>query len=203
MSGHLLSQVLFSTVVVFLFGTSLLGLALGLGLALRSNFIRPFILLMNRWISTRQALQPLDVPLHCAPAAAGARWFGVILVAVGAYAVVVLVGSFDVPRVAAALRIDHRYSLAGLGLDALKWLLVLGSAVAMVTGIMLLFFPDAWRSVEARANRWYSSRNLEAADDNVYLSLDRMVEAFPRTAGAVIFVMSLVAAIASGIVLFR
>lgn len=199
----LLAQILVSTVVLFLFVTSLLGLVLGLGLVLRSTAILPFMALMNQWVSTRQALKPLEFPVHVASAAAGARWFGVILVAVGAYSAVVLVGSFDVQRVAALFRIDARYSLAGLGLETLKWFLVVGSVAAIVTGIMLLFFPRAWRSVEDRANRWYSTRDLELAGDTVYMSLDKMVEAFPRAAGGVIVVISLVAAIASGIVLFR
>jgi hypothetical protein len=205
MSGYnLLSQILVSTIVIFFFVTSLLGLVLGLGLVLRSSSTLSFILLMNQWVSTRQALRPLEAPVevpHATPRTA--RWFGAVLILVGAYAAVILIGSFDVQRVAGLFRVDGRYSLAGVVLDALKWFLVLGSLTAVATGIMLLFFPDAWRSLEARANRWYSTRNLELAGDTVYLSLDRMVQAFPRAAGAVIFVMSLLAALASGILLFH
>jgi hypothetical protein len=200
---HLLAQVLASTLVVFLFVGSLLGLVLGLGLVLRSSATLSFIRLMNRWVSTRQALRPLEVPVQLARTAAGARWFGAVLIVVGAYAAVTLVSSFDVHRVATLFKVDARYSLAGLGLDVLKWFLVLGSLTAVFTGIMLLFFPSAWRSLEARANRWYSTRNLEVAGDAVYLSLDRLVEAFPRAAGAVILFMSLIAIVASGIILFR
>jgi uncharacterized protein YjeT (DUF2065 family) len=199
----LLSQILISTVVIFFFVTSLLGLALGLGLIVRSSAVVPFMLLMNQWISTRQALKPLESPLQMAPTGTTGRWFGAVLVLVGAYAALILIGTFDVHRVASVFRVDARYSLAGLTLDAVKWFLVLGSLTAIVTGIMLLFFPDAWRNVEARANRWYSTRHLEIAGDTVYLSLDRIVQAFPRAAGAVIFAMSLVAAVASGFLLFR
>jgi hypothetical protein len=200
---HLLAQVLASTLVVFLFAGSLLGLVLGLGLLLRSSATLPFIRLMNQWVSTRQALRPLEAQVQLARAAAGARWFGAVLVVVGAYAAAILISSFDVHRVATLFKVDARYSLGGLGLDVLKWFLVLGSLTAVFTGIMLLFFPSAWRSVEDRANRWYSTRNLEAAGDTVYLSLDRVVEAFPRASGAVILFMSLIAVIASGIILFR
>jgi uncharacterized protein YjeT (DUF2065 family) len=205
MGHHLLAQILVSTVVIFLFVTSLLGLALGLGLIVRSSATLPFIMLMNQWVSTRQALRPLESPRQMAPTASDSagRWFGIVLVLVGAYAAAILIRSFDVHRVAALFRVEARYSLPGLALDALKWFLVLGSLTAIVTGIMLLFFPNTWRNVEARANRWYSTRNLEIAGDTVYLSLDRIVQAFPRASGVVIFVMSLVAAIASGILLFR
>lgn len=202
MSGQtLLVQLLVSAVVVFLFVVSLVGLVLGLGLMLRSSATLPFMELMNRWVSMRKALKPLEAQVRV-PAAAGARWFGVILVAIGAYAAVVLTGSFDVQRLALLFKVDPRYSLASIGLEVLKWLLVVGSLAAVVTGLMLLFFPHAWRRLEERANRWYSTRNLELAGDTVHMSLDRMVEAHPRVAGGVIFVLSLVAAIASGLLLF-
>jgi hypothetical protein len=126
----------------------------------------------------------------------------VILVAIGAYAAVVLVGSFDVQRLALLFKMDPRYSLGSVALEVLKWLLVVGSAAAVITGLMLVFFPHAWRALEERANRWYSTRDLELAGDTVYLSLDRMVEAHPRAAGGMLFVLSLVAAIASGLLLF-
>jgi hypothetical protein len=201
-SQNLLAQLLVQAVVVFLFVVSVLGLALGLGLILRSAATLHFIELMNRWVSMRRALRPLEAQFHIAPAAGRARWFGVILVAIGAYAAVVLVGSFDVQRLALLFKVDPRYSLASLGLEVLKWLLVVGSVAAVVTGLMLLFFPRAWQALEERANRWYSTRNLELAGDTVYMSLDRMVEAHPRAAGGVILVLSLVAAIASGLWLF-
>jgi uncharacterized protein YjeT (DUF2065 family) len=203
LGDHLLAQVLASTLVVFLFVGSLLGLVLGLGLLLRSSATLPFIRLMNQWVSTRQALRPLEMPVQLARVAGGARWFGAVLIAVGAYAAVILISTFDVHRVATLFKLDARYSLGGLGIDALKWFLVLGSLTAVITGIMLLFFPSAWRSLEARANHWYSTRNLEVAGDTVYLSLDRFVEAFPRASGAVILFMSLIAVVASGIILFR
>jgi hypothetical protein len=199
---HLIAQVLLSTVVVFLFIISLVGLGLGVGLLLRSASVLPFIGLMNHWVSTRQALKPLESQLRLGQAASGARWFGFILIALGGYSALTLIGSFDVHRLATLFRVDARYSLTGVGLDVLKWFLVVGSVGAIGTGIMLLFFPHAWRNIEARANHWYSTRNLELAGDTVYLSLDRMVQTFPRTAGAILFAMSLVAATASGILLF-
>ena len=135
MSGYnLLSQILVSTVVVFFFITSLLGLVLGLGLMVRASAVLPFILLMNQWVSTRQALRPLESPLEVPHGTTTTgRWFGAVLVLVGAYAALILIGSFDVHRVAALFRVDARYSLAGLMLDALKWFLVLGSLSAIPT----------------------------------------------------------------------
>ena len=197
----LLVQILVPTLVVFLFGVSMLGLALGAGLALGRPGIASFIELMNRWVSTRQALKPLETPVHVPPIG-GARIFGAMLLAIGAYASVVLLASFDVPRLAVLFKLDPRFSLPVLGLEALKWLLVLGSLAAVVAGGMLLFCPRAWRALEQRANRWYSTGELELAGDTVYLSLERVVQAHPRAAGGVIFALSLAAALASGLLLF-
>ena len=199
---HLIGQLLFTTVVVFLFIGSLLGLVIGAGLLLRSAAILRFTDYMNRWISTRQVLRPLDVPLQMGPSGTGARWFGAVLAALGAYSAVILIGSIDIVRLAGLLRVDPRYSLTAIGLQTAKWILVVGSVGAIIAGIMLLFFPGAWRNVESRANRWHTSRNLEMSEETVYLSLDRVVQAFPRVSGLVIVAMSFVTAVASGTLLF-
>jgi uncharacterized protein YjeT (DUF2065 family) len=162
----------------------------------------PFIQLMNQWVSTRQALKPLELPLQVAPAAAGARWFGALLVVLGAFASAILLKRLDTAALAGLFKVDARTSLVGILIEALRWFLVAGSVSAVLTGVMLLFFPQTWRRVEARANHWYSTRPLELAGDAVHPPLDRMVEAFPRAAGLVILALSAVAAVASGALLF-
>jgi uncharacterized protein YjeT (DUF2065 family) len=199
--GPILVQLLLTTVLVFLFVGSLLGLALGLGLLLRARSMLPFIQLMNQWVSTRQALRPLELPLQVAPAAGGARWFGVVLIALGGFATAILVGRLDLTALAGLFKVDARTSLLSILLDAVRWFLVAGSLTAIVTGVMLVFFPQAWRRVEARANHWYSTRQLEIAGDMLHPSLDRIVEVFPRASGVAILALSLIAAAASGMLL--
>ena len=177
------------TAVLFLFVTSLLGIAVGLGLMLSSPTMLGFFRRMNHWVSTRQALKPLEAPIRLPAINVGARGLAIILIALGAYAALVLA------------RVEAPHSLAGLALEVLRWLLVVGSVGAIIAGLLLLFVPRIWRRVEARANRWYSTRHLELAADRVYAPLDRIAEAFPRTAGAVIAVLSVVAAVASGLIL--
>ncbi len=200
--GPILTQLLFSTLVAFLFAGSLLGLALGIGLVLRASATLPFIHLMNHWVSTRQVLTRFDLPLQVAPLASGARWFGAVLIALGAFAAAILLAKLDPGAVAGLFKVDARTSLLGILLDAIRWLLVVGSLAAIVTGVMLLFFPQAWRRVEARANRWYSTRELEVAGDALRPSLDRIVEAFPRASGLLILIASVIAAVFSGMLLF-
>jgi hypothetical protein len=200
--GSIVSQLLVTTLVVFLFVGSLLGLVLGLGLLLRASLMLPFIHVMNQWVSTRQALRPLELPLHVAPGAAGARWFGLVLVVLGGFSAAILLGRLDPAALASLFKVDARISLLGIVLEALRWFLVIGSLAAVAIGLMLLFFPRAWRAVEARANHWYSTRQLELAGDALHPSLDRIVEAFPRASGAVILALSAIAIAASGMLLF-
>ena len=201
-ADSILTQLFLSTVVVFLFAGSLLGLALGIGLVLRASAVLPFIQLMNQWVSTRQALTPLERPLQIRPAASGARWFGAVLIALGGFAAAILLAKLDLAAVAGLFKVDARISLAGMLLDAVRWFLVLGSLAAVAIGVMLLAFPNAWRRVEALANRWYSTQQIELAGDALRPSLDRIVEAFPRPAGLVILVLSVIAAVSSGTLLF-
>lgn len=203
LGGQVLNQVLLNTVVVFLFAVSLLGLALGAGLLLRARAILPFIQVMNQWVSTRRALKPLELPRQVASAAASARWFGVALVGLGAFSAFILVFKLDAVTLAGLFRVDARASLAGMLLDAARWFLVAGSVTAIATGVMLLAFPRAWRRVEAAANRWYSTRELEISGDALHPSFERLVEAFPRASGVAILALSLVAAVSAGTILFR
>ena len=121
----MLAHILLSALVVFVFVVSMVGATLGLALILRTAAALRFITLMNRWVSTRQALEPLEAPVQIAHGAAGRRWLGAVLLALGAYAAVVLIASFDVERLALLFRFDPRHSAASVALEALKWVLVL------------------------------------------------------------------------------
>jgi hypothetical protein len=203
MSGSsILTQMLVSTLLAFVFAGSLLGVALGIGLVLRAGVMLPFIHCMNHWVSARQVLTPLERPRQVAPLASGSRWFGALLIGLGAFAAALLVAKLDPGAVAGLFKVDARTSLFGILLDAIRWFLVAGSLAAVVIGVMLLCFPQAWRRVEARANRWYSTRELEIAGDALRPSLDRLVEGFPRASGLVILVLSVSAALACGMLLF-
>lgn len=191
----LVEQLILTSLVAFLLVVSLLGLAVGIGLIARSPAMLRFIGVMNRWVSTRRALKPLEVPrnIEVSTPSAG-RWLGLALVVLGAYSFVVLALKIGAWRGSSPL--------AGIAIDFARWFLIVGTFAGVVTGILLLFFPGAWRSVELHANRWYSTRRLVAAGDQMHLPLDRIVEAFPRSSGLVIAALSLISIVASGILLF-
>ena len=189
---------------LFILLGSLLGVVVGVGLIARSRSIMSFMEAMNRWVSIPGgAVTALERPVTMPAARSRSRWLGAVLVVLGGYSAGVLLASVDAQRVAAVFGMNPRSALVGVVLDAAKWLLVLGSVAGIAAGIMLLFFPRAWRGIEASANRWYSTRELAAAGDIPHPALDRVVAAFPKASGWVILAMSLVAALASVLLLLR
>jgi len=91
-----------------------------------------------------------------------------------------------------------RWFLTGLVLEAMKWTLIAGSAFALIVGLLILLAPEQFASFEAHGNRWYSSRQLMSADEKMHLPLEPHVEAYPRAAGWIITVASLLVALAMG-----
>jgi hypothetical protein len=192
-----IEQVIIPAFVIFMLVGSVGGALLGLALALRSAAALRFVARMNRWVSTRRALRPVEIPrsLEGAPGAAHKRWLGVLLLVGSVAALYMLLARLQLP---ATPGIDlRRWLVAGLALQATKWFLLLGAGLSLAVAILLLFFPRAYAAFEARMNYWYSTRKLLPADsDSMHQPLESMVEAYPRGAGWLIFAASLVVAVA-------
>jgi hypothetical protein len=195
---NVLQQILLTALLVFLLAGSLLGIAIGTGLLARSARAAAFLGAMNHWVSTRRVLRPVELPHE--PAKAG-RAMGVVLALAGGYSLFVL-AAMPVARLALALRVDGS-PLALIAIESAKWLLMVGCTVSVATGVMLLFFPRAWRAVEEHANRWVSSRQITVGGDDMHVPLDRLAEGHPRAAGGVILALSIVSAGATALLLLR
>jgi hypothetical protein len=194
-----LYPMLLTALLAFFLVGSLLGIAVGAGLLARSARARAFFDGMNRWVSTRRVLRPVELPRDTGH---GGRGLGVVLAIAGAYALVVLV-QVPVAKVAATLRVNAGSALALIAIETMKWLLLAGCAVSVASGLMLLFFPRAWRAVEDRANRWYSTRQIATGGDDMHVPLDHLAGTYPRAAGGLILVLSLASAAATALLLFR
>jgi hypothetical protein len=192
-------QILLTTLLTFLLAGSLLGVVLGAGLFARSARAQAFVGGMNRWVSTRRVLRPVELPHDTGH---GGRGLAVVIVIAGAYALFVL-AQVPVAKVAAVLRVDAGSALGLIAIETMKWLLLTGCALSVAAGVMLLFFPAAWRTVEARANRWYSTRQMTPGGDDMHLPLDRLAETHPRAAGGVILLLSLASSVATVLLLSR
>jgi hypothetical protein len=96
----------------------------------------------------------------------------------------------------------RRWFITGVVLQTVKWVLIVGSALAVVVAVLILFFPGRLTALEAGLNRWYSTRHvLPPAGETMRFPLDAMVESRPRAAGWIIAAASLLVAAAMAVLL--
>jgi hypothetical protein len=193
----LLDRVVVPTLVIFLLLASTASTLLGLALMFRGAKAIAFMRSMNRWVSTRRALRPAELPRRFAvESRRGKVLLALFLLFGGLFALYMLLVRIEIPRVAVVLGVNlRRWFLAGVALQTMKWFLVLGCALAVVISVLIVFFPSRLAALEARLNRWYSTRNiLPPAGESMRYPLDMMVEAAPRSSGCVIAVASLAVA---------
>jgi hypothetical protein len=199
-----LVQVLVQFLVVTFFVFGVAGIALGAGLILAGARMHRLFETMNRWVSTRTALKPLEVPrygfAHLVPRYR--RSFGIAFIAGGGFAAFSLAAKVNAAATGAVFSSGRLLPLVQWMIESLKWFLIAGSAIGIVLGILLLFFPAAADRLAGRADRWVSSRRIGRRGDHMYLSLDRLVETYPRTSGWIIGGASAGVALYTGILLF-
>ena len=199
------AHVLLLTLAILLLLGSALCVAVGLGLVFRAGATLRLFGVVNQWVSTRRAMKPMEIPrasdLHVADKRR--RWVtGLFFALGGAYAAYRL-GGVDAARVIGGLNLRAALSPIGLiAVETLRWSLVVLCAGAVALGVVLLAYPEIWPHIEARANRWYSTRRLASAGDAMHLSLDAWVASFPKPAGIIIALLSLVPLAGAAVILF-
>lgn len=178
----LLQFFLIASVLVFFFG---------LALVWHSGIVLRFMGFMSTWISSRKFMKPAVIPHFVEPALLKRPVvLGVIVILAAAVSVVVLQGiDPDVFR---------RVLFEGPPKDALldpavavKWFLLVGNALCVVVGLLLIFFPHLFTEVESMADKWYSLRKPTYALDKMHTQLDDWVSANPTVSGIVLMVTSL------------
>jgi hypothetical protein len=194
-TSTLVDQLLLQAFLLFLLLGSVAGILVGAGLLARSDATLGLLRKLNQWVSTRRPLKPAESARDFDSAVKSHRIvYGALFAAAGAYCLFILLTRIDPNRLAQVFagQSAHAGFLAIL-FDAARWLLALGSALAIALGIMLITFPAALHALESRANRWVSSRRMVSRGDVMYQPLDRLVEVHPRSAGWIILVASVLA----------
>jgi len=188
--------------VLFLVG-GLMALAVGVGLIVGSAGTLRFLAAMNRWVSTRRAFKPIEIPRDTRQAVQKhRRWLAAALIAGAAFSIFGLAAWFDAGAVSFVFGLDARpSSIASWLVESARWALIAGNLAAIVIGIMLRFFPGAVAALEARGSRWYSDRQLVKGADKMNLALDNWVAESPRASGWMIAIAGLLLAGDFGIIL--
>jgi hypothetical protein len=197
-----IQEIVWLSLLLFLFLGSLAGLGLGIGLFVRTDSTLRLCRSMNKWVSSRAALKPVEIPRTVGaniPEAKKRVVAGVVFLLGGLYASVQLAG---VKSPGAILFGTTKWAVIyAILFDSLRWFVLIGCLAAVVIGVMLLFFPAAWRRFEAWGNRWLSTRRAVAGGDAMHFPLERWVESSPRSAGGILTALSVVSLLAFGVLI--
>src|SRR5688572_389958 len=202
-STSVLQSLLFDSFVIAFLVFGVLAIVAGVGLiACHDKTLRLFAL-MNRHISTRQAMKSASIAHDISPAVERYRWWFVAAIIAGAaYSLYTLLARFDASIITTAITGDAPGPLALSIVEALRWFMIVFSAVACAIGLLLGFAPRGLQAIEAHANRWYSMRKATAPLETPNAALDHWVESHPRIAGWSITLGALIVVISSGLILF-
>ncbi|HVY07010.1 MAG TPA: hypothetical protein VHB46_13630 [Burkholderiales bacterium] len=202
--NYVTDQVLMPVLFLFLLVMGLFGVAFGVGLVVMRTRVFQLLGPMNRWVSMRKTLAPMEVHRDIEPFVhKHRRLFGAIFILGGLLTIVVLSAKVDPRAVTTAFGARNYVSFAPYVVQGVTTFLIVGSLVAIVTGVVLAFFPGMLAMVETRSNHWYSSRQMAKGVDSMHLPLDRWFESSPRAAGAVLGIAALVLVVLSILILRR
>ena len=172
---------------------SLAGLAVAAGLLLDSRATFGLFGRLNRWISTRQAMKPLEVPRRMERDMRGSlRWYAIAWVIGGGYSAFALLTQLKSAATVSALGFGNSIP-ALIVVETLRWILIVGGTAAALLGLLALLSPARWHALEVRANQWYSTRQAVATADAMDTTIDGWVERHPLPGAIVIGLASLAA----------
>lgn len=182
---------------LFFFIASLFSLLVGLGLLFKARWMGNCIGTMNRWISLRRMLKPLEVPRDIDSLILKRRWLtGSLTVAIATGTLAILL---NLPS-EAFLVVTHESlpELARLTLaSSLHWLLLIGNVLCIGIGGLILLRPQWLSALERWANRWISTRQHMRPLDTMRHDLDHWALHHPTSIGGMIVILSLSVAIMS------
>jgi len=202
--SNLTWQLLVQFLIVLFLVVSVSGLVVGVGLIASSPKIVEYFHVLNRWVSTRHVLRPVEVPVDTERAThRHYRWLAGGFVLGGLISIFGLFAGLDATAVGTAFAEKRFAPVVAIAVESTKWVLIVGSALGVVVGAMLLFYPNAEGMLERFANQWVSPRRATRSWDDMHMNLDALVEAHPKAAGWVIACTSVAAVICAIIMLVR
>lgn len=205
--SQVIDQILIPSLLRFLFIGGCFSLLVGIGLILHSEQMFRIFDQMNRWVSSRRATRALEIPRDCWPLVLRYRYALSAFITLGAvYATIRLLTQADieaiVPGISSSLHLPELF--ISWILTSVKWFLLLGCMISIVVGLMLGFFITALSKMEKLSATWISTRNnnLLKKADVLHSGFDNLVMSFPKTAGWIVTIMSMVEVTLVGIQMY-
>ena len=187
--------------LVVLFLGSLFSLVFGVSLFLGNRWVFRLNEHMKHWVSTREAMRPLDVPRSIETYLY--RWHGWIgvLLAIGAGFVLYWAFlDFNLKVVAQLFQVRAPIWVEWL-LQVAWWVVTLGALAGLVVGIVLVAWPGLLRAADAWANRSYSGRRATKPLEMMNFAPDRWIVSSPKLWGGIIVAGSAYVAVVLGYLL--
>jgi len=192
MMARLFARIIWETFVwVGLLG-GVLGLATGLGLIFNSAGVFRFAERMNVWISTRQAMRPLEEPIDIERAVYRShRVIGSLLIVGALFTLYVLAFRLKGPEFVSVLGKFFSLPVATWIANSLRLFLVVANVAAVIIAATMVIRPSALKRFETWANRQYSGRQATRVWEIPRPGIDPLVAANPRLIGGALTVASL------------
>jgi hypothetical protein len=195
--NHVIDQILVPSLLRFLFIGGLFSLVVGIGLVVHSKLMFRVFGKMNRWISLRRSTRALEIPRDCWPLVQRYRYILAVFITVGAiYTLFRLLTQVDVeavvPGISTKLHLPGSY--VSWILSSIRWFLMLGCVLSIVVGLLLGFSLPTLSKWEALSGTWISTRNSAFGKKAgaVHVGFDELVQSYPKTAGWVVVILSMV-----------
>lgn len=149
---------------------------------------------LNKWVSTRRSLRPMEIPRnHERLIYRHHRLFG-LLVTIGAvYTLSYFVLDYNQQQIFAALQqqLQVQPQVLGWALDAASLILVITNLLVLVIGIIVFIRPSLLKNFETWSNKWVSTRHASRVLDQQYAGLDKFTLQHPRLMGGFLLLGSL------------
>jgi hypothetical protein len=202
-NNYFVAHVVVPSALVFVLIIGVVGVFLGLGLISRNESLLRLLDRLNHWTSIRRSLKPLEIPRDVEQGARRhPRGLGVAVLIGAAFSLYFLLLRVSGSDLTALLTTSGSKVAVLWFANSLRWALVAANLIALLIGVTLAFFPQLMGPLAARANRWISSRRLAMKADEMDLTLDLVVRAYPRIAGTLIAIGALVPAVGATMMLF-
>ena len=189
--GQVSYPVFVSGVFVFFILASIFSFVVGVGLTMRSATMFKFFNFMNKSYSTRRIMKPLTSPhfvepvLLKHPIVLGA---GIIL---GAVISIVLLKEVDSVVFAPMYSESFSNETAQILANYTHRFLLVGNALCIIVGVLLLFFPKVLTTVEGYTDKWYTLRKQTRPLHEIQFDVDHWVLQHPTVSGVTLSLLSL------------
>ncbi len=194
---YVIDQILLPSLLRFLLVGGGFSLLVGIGLLFQSELMFRIFEKMNRWVSFRRTTRVLDIPRDSWPFVQRYRYVLSVFITTGAvYAAIRLITQVDmevaVPDISSSLHLPDLF--VSWILNSIKWFLILGSVLGIAVGLILGFSLSTVSKMEALSGIWISTRTSTPIKkaDAMNTGFDRLIMSFPKTAGCIVTVTSMV-----------